>query len=75
MQPPGGREQWLAGREAAVEEIFRAVVGLLGGTITGEHGVGLTQKAYMPLRHGPEVLAAMRAVKDLFNTGRHPQSR
>jgi glycolate oxidase len=35
VQPKGERERWLARREAAVEEVFRAVVGL-GGTITGE---------------------------------------
>jgi glycolate oxidase len=66
VQPPGERERWIRERETAVEEIFRAVV-QLGGTITGEHGVGLTQRAYMPLRHAPEVLAAMRAVKALFD--------
>ena len=66
VQPPGGRELWLSRRDAAVEEIFRAVVAL-GGTITGEHGVGLTQRAYMRLRHSPEVLGAMRAVKSLFD--------
>ncbi len=39
----------------------------LGGTITGEHGVGVTQRAYLALRHSPEVIAAMRAVKALFD--------
>ncbi|HYX20917.1 MAG TPA: FAD-linked oxidase C-terminal domain-containing protein [Thermoanaerobaculia bacterium] len=66
VQPPGERERWLAERDAAVEEIFRAVVAL-GGTITGEHGVGLTQRAYLKLRHPPEVIAAMRAVKQIFD--------
>ena len=66
VQPPGDRERWLAHKSAAIEEIFRAVVGL-GGTITGEHGVGLTQRAYLPLRHSPEALAAMRAVKAAFD--------
>jgi glycolate oxidase len=66
VQPPGERERWLAQRDAAVEEIFRAVVAL-GGTITGEHGVGLTQRAYLGLRHSPEVLSAMRAVKAIFD--------
>ena len=66
IQPPGERDRWLAERERAVEEIFRAVVAL-GGTITGEHGVGLTQRAYLGLRHSPEVIAAMRAVKALFD--------
>jgi glycolate oxidase len=66
VQPAGERERWLAERERAVEEIFRAVVAL-GGTITGEHGVGVTQRAYLALRHSPEVLEAMRAVKALFD--------
>ena len=66
VQPPGERERWLSERDAAVEEIFRAVVAL-GGTITGEHGVGLTQRAYLGLRHPPEVLAAMRAIKAIFD--------
>lgn len=62
VEPPGERERWLASRDAAITEIFRAVVAL-GGTITGEHGVGLTQRSYLHLRHSPEVLEAMRAVK------------
>ena len=66
VQPAGERERWLAQREAAVEEIFRSVVAL-GGTITGEHGVGLTQKSYLGLRHSPETLAAMRAIKSVFD--------
>jgi glycolate oxidase len=66
VQPPGERQRWLAHRDAAVTEIFRAVVGL-GGTITGEHGVGLTQRAYLPLRHSQESLDAMRAVKAAFD--------
>jgi glycolate oxidase len=66
VQPAGERERWLAERERAVEKIFREVVAL-GGTITGEHGVGVTQRAYLALRHSPEVLEAMRAVKALFD--------
>jgi glycolate oxidase len=66
VQPPGQRERWLANRNAAIEEIFRAVVAL-GGTITGEHGVGMTQRDYLKLRHSPEALAAMRAVKAAFD--------
>ncbi len=62
----GGRERWMAERAPAVEAIFREVVAL-GGTITGEHGVGVTQRAYLSLRHSPEVIAAMRAVKALFD--------
>jgi glycolate oxidase len=62
VEPPGERERWLAAREGAITEIFRAVVAM-GGTITGEHGVGLTQRGYLHLRHAPQVLEVMRRVK------------
>ena len=68
VEPPGERERWLAERDGAITEIFRSVVAM-GGTITGEHGVGLTQRAYLSLRHSPEVLEAMRAIKRTLDPG------
>jgi len=38
----------------------------LGGTCTGEHGVGLRKKKYLPLEHGP-ALEWMRRIKRLFD--------
>ena len=38
----------------------------LGGTATGEHGVGLGKRKYMPTQHGTG-LTWMRRVKDLFD--------
>ncbi|HSO63095.1 MAG TPA: FAD-binding oxidoreductase [Desulfobacterales bacterium] len=38
----------------------------LGGTATGEHGVGLGKRKYMPTQHGTG-LAWMRRVKELFD--------
>jgi D-lactate dehydrogenase (cytochrome) len=38
----------------------------LGGTATGEHGVGLGKRKYMPTQHGTG-LSWMRRVKDLFD--------
>ena len=38
-----------------------------GGTITGEHGVGVDKRGYMRLVHGDVELDAMRAVKRLFD--------
>ncbi len=52
--------------EAAVASVVASVYEetvRLGGTITGEHGVGLTLRDYLPLRRPPAFLAAMRAVK------------
>jgi glycolate oxidase len=38
-----------------------------GGTITGEHGVGLEKKAYMPLIFSPTDLAIMARVRDAID--------
>jgi D-lactate dehydrogenase (cytochrome) len=39
----------------------------LGGSITGEHGVGLEKREYMRLMYGPDELAAMWDVKQVFD--------
>jgi glycolate oxidase len=52
--------------EGMLESVMAAIYGeavRLGGTITGEHGVGLTLRDLLPLRRPPAFLAAMRAVK------------
>jgi glycolate oxidase len=48
--------------EKAMEEIFDQAV-RLGGTITGEHGVGLAKKAYLPKAIGDASLGLMRQLK------------
>ena len=48
-------------REAA-REIFEAAVAL-GGTLSGEHGIGLLKKQFMEMDVGPEALGVMRAIK------------
>lgn len=35
----------------------------LGGTLTGEHGIGITKAQYMPLEHDAVALKVMRALK------------
>lgn len=39
----------------------------LGGTSTGEHGVGLGKQKYMELEHGPGALTVMRQIKHLLD--------
>jgi glycolate oxidase len=41
-------DAWNAGIEPAIREIFTLTVSL-GGTISGEHGIGYTQKPYLPI--------------------------
>ena len=55
---------------AAMEEADDAVVAAalaLGGTITGEHGIGSEKRRQMRQRFSPTELAAMRAVKVAFD--------
>ncbi len=52
------------------EEAVRAIYGeavRLGGTITGEHGVGLLLKDLLPLRRDAPFLAAMHAIKQALD--------
>ena len=52
--------------EDAGEEMLRAVVEL-GGTLSGEHGIGLEKAAFMPWIYSPEDLGAMRRVKSVLD--------
>ncbi len=49
-----------------VKDIFRATLEL-GGTISGEHGVGLTKAAYVPMEIPPEELDLMKKIKSVFD--------
>jgi glycolate oxidase len=50
----------------AAREIFEAAVAL-GGTLSGEHGVGLLKKQFLELDLGPEAIAIMRKLKDAID--------
>ena len=52
--------------ETASGEIMAACIAA-GGTITGEHGVGLDKLRYMPLIFDAESLGAMHAVRRVFD--------
>ena len=52
--------------EAANNEIIEAALGL-GGTITGEHGVGTEKIQFMTKRFTPVEIAAQRAIKKAFD--------
>ena len=52
--------------ERASKEIMQLCVDA-GGTITGEHGVGLDKREYMTLVYGPAELQAMAAAKQVFD--------
>ena len=52
--------------EQAVAEILRAAVDL-GGTITGEHGVGLAKRDFLEYELGPDLVAVQRRLKAMFD--------
>jgi glycolate oxidase len=39
----------------------------LGGTLTGEHGIGLAKAPYMEMEHERVALDLMRSIKKLFD--------
>jgi glycolate oxidase len=50
----------------AVEEIFQLTCAM-GGTLTGEHGIGLAKAPYMKLEHDAVALELMRSLKALLD--------
>lgn len=52
--------------EKAIQEIYRAAIEM-GGTITGEHGVGIVKKNLMPLQHPELNLRLMAGIKQIFD--------
>ncbi len=50
----------------AGQEILKACVDL-GGSLTGEHGIGIEKREQMPLIFSPEDLLVMRDIRSVFN--------
>ena len=58
--------KWNKELPSAIKELFIEVV-KLGGTISGEHGIGLVQKPYMPIAFPEVTLQLMRSIKSTFD--------
>ena len=74
MYDPKDRDEARRVHEAGAEILARCVE--LGGTLSGEHGIGLEKQQAMPLRFGPVELRTMARIKqacdpaDLMNPGK-----
>jgi len=44
------------------DDIFRAALEM-GGTVTGEHGIGMARRGWLPIQRGEGAVAVMRAIK------------
>ena len=52
--------------ERAVHEVFKLACDL-GGTLTGEHGIGLSKAPFMTLEHDPVAMDVMGRIKKMFD--------
>jgi len=59
-------KETLAKAEFAIEELFQQTIAL-GGTISGEHGVGITKAPYIGMEIGSEELDVMKRIKAMFD--------
>jgi glycolate oxidase len=72
---PHGDDALREAAQAAFDDLLTAALEL-GGTVTGEHGVGLLKRDGMRRELGPEVCAIQHAIKatldplNLFNPGK-----
>jgi glycolate oxidase len=61
-----GNEDQEQAAEKAVKEVFSTALEM-GGTLSGEHGVGLTKSAYITMEIEPSALALMKRIKLAFD--------
>ena len=59
-------EDWKLRLKDGIVEIFELTTAL-GGTISGEHGIGLVQKEFMPIKYSEINLNLMRSIKQVFD--------
>lgn len=64
VHPNDARE--MARAQACLHELFKLTL-VLGGTLSGEHGIGREKREFVALEIPPDTLAMMRAIKRQFD--------
>ncbi len=59
-------DDWNTKLSEGIAELFKAVVGM-GGTLSGEHGIGWVQKQYMHIAFSKAHIALMKQIKTSFD--------
>ena len=59
-------EEWKAKKDRVAEEMYRTALSL-EGSITGEHGIGLARKQFLPLAMTGHQIELMRKIKEVFD--------
>ncbi len=66
LRGPLDDRAWAAAAPKALEGLFRRTAAL-GGTISGEHGIGRSKRDYLPLALSADEIALMRRLKRSFD--------
>ncbi|MEM2905483.1 MAG: FAD-linked oxidase C-terminal domain-containing protein [Candidatus Bathyarchaeia archaeon] len=61
-----GDEEWAEKVPKVMESLYREAAAL-GGTVSGEHGIGYAKKQYLPISVDQEQIRLMREIKRLFD--------
>ena len=65
-RPETSMDEWQAKLPVILADLYK-VVARLGGTISGEHGIGSKRAHYLPLVMDPTLIALQRRIKRLFD--------
>ncbi|TFG92269.1 MAG: FAD/FMN-containing dehydrogenase, partial [Syntrophobacterales bacterium] len=52
--------------EEGIKDLLRRVLSM-GGTISGEHGIGIAKKRFLPMELSAESIRIQKAIKDVFD--------
>ena len=52
--------------EDGIRDLLRRVLSM-GGTISGEHGIGIAKKRFLPMELSPESIRIQKAIKEIFD--------
>ncbi len=52
--------------DRAIDELYEVAMGM-GGTLSGEHGIGIAKNRFLEMEFGPEALELMRGIKRVFD--------
>jgi glycolate oxidase len=66
MKEQMSEENWNTKVNDGIGEIFKLTVSL-GGTLSGEHGIGIAKRPYMPIAMKEANLVIMRGIKKAFD--------
>jgi glycolate oxidase len=61
-----GHEWWSKELPKAIRELFEFTVSI-GGTLSGEHGIGLVQREYMDVAFSEAEMKLLRGIKNVFD--------